>query len=566
MSSAEKMRRMRARLKEDPTYKAKEKKRLAELHKRKRESLSVKELENLRKKDRDRKRLERAIKKRKIEEPPLFHVEEDTTPYKCKQTLSKAVLKTMRSLPKSIEKQKAVVLKLAKRLNLNITNELTATTSAPQETLDHYTTVKDFFFRSDVVYTCPGMNDYITVWENGVKAKLQKHYLCVYLREAYYMFREINPNFEIGFSKFCSLRPKNVLLLKEMPTEQCKCKIHENFILKLKAMQIDYSNDFWVQNLCDSSRNSCCWQNVCETCSNGKNISKPIDVGKTVIWKEWRQNAEGRLQLLTNDTSAGELYDIVVNDIPEVLNHVNLKRIQAENFQKDKLRNSTRIIQIDFAMSFCCEYQNEIQSALWSRSSVLLFTVAVFYKNICKTFIFCSDHQNKDKDTIYVFLHKLFEILKEDELPAADIIWSDGPSSEFKNRYMVKLLSDLCAKHNHEFYWKYFATSHGKGVVDGIGGNVKRLVRQKIMSQSNEALIIQSAEDFAKIASQLVEKTKIIYVSSSEILEIIKTSKPWENVMAIKGISKFHEIHCCNKEILGRHHCLSDKINIFKKC
>ena len=51
-----------------------------------------------------------------------------------------------------------------------------------------------------------------------------------------------------------------------------------------------------------------------------------------------------------------------------------------------------------------------------------------------------------------------------------EIIWSDGPTSEFKNRYMKTLLSMLSEKYNKPFTWKFSATSHGKGVVDGVGG------------------------------------------------------------------------------------------------
>ena len=36
-----------------------------------------------------------------------------------------------------------------------------------------------------------------------------------------------------------------------------------------------------------------------------------------------------------------------------------------------------RVLQMDFAMNYACEYQNEVQSALWSRESVMLFTAAV---------------------------------------------------------------------------------------------------------------------------------------------------------------------------------------------
>lgn len=97
-------------------------------------------------------------------------------------------------------------------------------------------------------------------------------------------------------------------------------------------------------------------------------------------------------------------------------------------------------------------------------------------------------------------MYEKLEKIKDSIQPEVDVIWSNGPSSEFKNRFMVKLLKVLSAKYSRPFHWKYFATSHGKGVVDGIGGSAKSLVRQRVMSCCDKAIIVQSAQDFANVA------------------------------------------------------------------
>ena len=72
------------------------------------------------------------------------------------------------------------------------------------------------------------------------------------------------------------------------------------------------------------------------------------------------------------------------------------------------------------------------------------------------------------------------------------------------DRFMMKLLCELGKKLNKSMAWKYSATSHGKGVVDGIGGRVKFLVRQKALSGE----VIQSPKDFAATATTLMTKRK----------------------------------------------------------
>ena len=78
---------------------------------------------------------------------------------------------------------------------------------------------KQFYFRSDIVYTIPGKGDEMTVWDDNGKHKLQKYYLTMYLKEAYAIFLESCENEvdKCSVSTFCNLNPKNVLLLGNSP-------------------------------------------------------------------------------------------------------------------------------------------------------------------------------------------------------------------------------------------------------------------------------------------------------------------------------------------------------------
>ncbi|CAB4008281.1 Hypothetical predicted protein [Paramuricea clavata] len=128
-------------------------------------------------------------------------------------------------------------------------------------------------------------------------------------------------------------------------------------------------------------------------------------------------------------------------------------------------------------MNYSCEYQTEIQSALWSRASVTSFTAAAITKDSCQSFLICSDTKNKDKDTVAAFLFALYEnhLFPSNQVDE-EIIWSYGPTSEFKNKFVMKLIHQLSSQFQKRFSWKFSATSHGNGVIDGIGGRAKLLV------------------------------------------------------------------------------------------
>ena len=126
----------------------------------------------------------------------------------------------------------------------------------------------------------------------------------------------------------------------------------------------------------------------------------------------------------------------------------------------------------------------------------------------------------KKRDMLYS------EHLTPNDQVSTEIIWSDGPRCEFKNQYMHFALQELAKKHGKTFIWKFSATSHGKGVVDGVGSKVKSSVHRKVMSLGKNRAIVQDSESFAKLASELSKSTKIIHVSKEEI-NAFKESKPF---------------------------------------
>ena len=87
--------------------------------------------------------------------------------------------------------------------------------------------------------------------------------------------------------------------------------------------------------------------------------------------------------------------------------------------------------------------------------------------------------------------------------------WSDGPANQFKNRFARVMVKYFQSKLDISIRWNYFATSHGKGPVDGVGAIVKRFVTQRIMTRK---FIVQDVHSFLKAAGgcgiEAIGKTK----------------------------------------------------------
>ena len=90
-----------------------------------------------------------------------------------------------------------------------------------------------------------------------------------------------------------------------------------------------------------------------------------------------------------------------------------------------------------------------------------------------------SNDLKHDTATFYAFQKLLHEHLLENAIAVSKILYfQDGASQHFKNRFNYFIGFNL-------FYYKqdfntvaeihFHATSHGKGLCDGLGDNLKRL-------------------------------------------------------------------------------------------
>ena len=192
-----------------------------------------------------------------------------------------------------------------------------------------------------------------------------------------------------------------------------------------------------------------------------------------------------------------------------------------------------------------------MMGALWTRGSVNLFTCAVYHNSETKTFVFGTDCKGKDKFSTGLFIDSLYHnhILPDKDV-AEGIIWSDGPSSEFKKQFICFLLQKLSSVYKKDFHGSFLPhlfkkrvvdEKVGNDVVDGVGGRVKSNVHTKVMSLGRDRIIVQDARSFCQLASRLCDKTTMIHVMADKI-DTYKSEDPFANSVPIKGISQMHVI------------------------
>ncbi|CAF4475622.1 unnamed protein product, partial [Rotaria socialis] len=179
--------------------------------------------------------------------------------------------------------------------------------------------------------------------------------------------------------------------------------------------------------------------------------------------------------------------------------------------------------------------RKQIQSAHWSRKQLSLFTAHIWANSTTYPLVIVSNNISHDKYTVATCLERILtriQIL----IPSLQelVIFSDGSASQFKQRFLFKNVSFLADKFKLNLSWNFFASSH-----DGIGGSVKRMIYQDVMSGKR----CTNANDFTCLIQARNTPIIIEELSTSDIEDAVKNLKLlFENVKAVPNIQKLHSM------------------------
>ena len=120
--------------------------------------------------------------------------------------------------------------------------------------------------------------------------------------------------------------------------------------------------------------------------------------------------------------------------------------------------------------------------------------------------VIVSNSLHHAKYAVNVFLSKIFQYLDENIRPfESRVRFSDGASSQFKQCFLFYSLTLM----NRDITWNLFATSHGKGPVDGIGRMAKSVAAREVMSGRAS---VDSTQELATVATDNCKETTILHI------------------------------------------------------
>ena len=413
-----------------------------------------------------------------------------------------------------------------------------------------------FYESDDSTHTrqCPGKKDYVSVRNNnGEKIQKQKRLILCNLKELHCHFKKEHPNLKVGFSKFARLRPKWCVLAGPHGTHTvCVCCIHQNVKLMISGAKLPHSYKDLISLMVCNIDSEACMLDRCTVCPGAEAIRHLLNVSEedelmddNVTYVQWMTT--DRCDLVTIIDSAADFTEKLISKLVSLKAHHFIAISQAAFLKgkKEALLKNECIISGDFSENFTFVVQDEIQSYHWVNAQATLHPFVVYYRDdeALKSISICviSDCLQHSTTAVHTFQKCVLEKLKVLAPQITKVYYfTDGAASQYKNR---KNFTNLC-HHKTDFgldaEWHFFATSHGKGPCDGIGGTVKRIITKASLQRTTSEHILTPLKMF-QFCEQEIKGITFYFVSTDTILKNEEDlSSRYDNSLAIPNTRENH--------------------------
>ena len=486
----------------------------------------------------------------------------NSSPYVSKTQASRAFNRAREVLPKSPRKRKVIAYNLAKESGLTVSRDEEPPQKIGGNKGLNYETEKSvisFYCLDDISWQAPGRKDRVILrWrdchEKKQKTIIQARYMMTSLAEAYEQFCQRSQT-KISRSTFCSLRPKHVKLFDSFPNNVCLCIYHENVRLLLDALKpyiplATKTFDFSSSIVCDTMSEKCMSQK-CLTCKDKLKIYNPDSSYANMKVKYYQWQKSGVTDKVQCSATVQNVFEELVEQTPKFLLHQYVKRKQSAFAEtlRQSVNGSKIMIQLDFAENASLIHQNEIQAVHWTHKQATIFTAHAWISSgISESMAIISDDPVHNKLQVHTYVRKIISYLKEKYPAIKDvIIFSDGCAAQFKQRYLFSNLYSWEKQFGINMSWNFFATSHGKGVIDGHGGTIKRSVWRYVKS-NKDGPGTPTAKAFFDVAVQRNPSIKLFFIPRDEIVSNeVKLEEFWKGVVPIPNTQKIHTVSAQNE-------------------
>ena len=313
--------------------------------------------------------------------------------------------------------------------------------------------------------------------------------------------------------------------------------------------------------MCDEAGTTC-HLNECALCPGIENLKQELcmkleeEMIDHITYKQWVSVDRCTFETLTKTTE--EYVESFCENLLVLKKHSFIAKKQSEhyNFVKKNVKENEAVVSLDFVENYGFVIQDEAQSFHWNNDQATIFPIAVHYRDCndvkLRSIVCISEHLKHDTLAVHVFQKKLISYLRSELIPdiKKNYYFSAGSAPQFKNR---KNFLNLCL-HESDFgikaEWHFYATAHGKGVCDGLGGTVKRLAAKASLQRPYEDQILTSFQLFTWCKSNIKSTEFFFFTGEEHTKEGKLLEKLYQAVKPIPGTQRFHSFLPASKTML----------------
>ena len=178
----------------------------------------------------------------------------------------------------------------------------------------------------------------------------------------------------------------------------------------------------------------------------------------TLQYYQWKSN-DGRLEKVLLIDTADAIFDELKKQLSTFLLHTFVKREQAASFEslKNSCDGQSIVLQVDFSENATITAQKKVQAAHWHHGQATVFTIHAWIDSTTNfSMVVISDDLNHTKYSIFVFMQCILQCLRE-KFPHIKYVnvFSDGPTSQFKQRFLFSNVHYLERDHELSIRWNF---------------------------------------------------------------------------------------------------------------
>ena len=549
----------------------------------------AKDVDEYKEKQREKKRLQRqkikiddlkykaALKKDRDRKRKLKQTSnQEGTPYKCRQSLGKAVSRATRNIPQTPEKKNVVLSKIVSSLSPASKNKVFSDarktvspgSGRPSISPEKREVILNFLQRPDVSYCMPGRKDQVYCGiVNGEKVFKPKHYLLWTYKEIKHLFDEEH-DFQLSYHSIQKIvsEEKHLIPAKNAKDDDCRCEKCENLELMLtsvkasliksghfeKASRVVIDPVSFISSLVCSIKNYTCCDEDCKKCPVHivTEITECLKDSDDITYHKWVK--QGGIYKKANICESSTIFIEQFEDLcgRKMKIHVyNIFRQFSElKHLKNNLEENQVILSVDFSKNYDNKQNHEIQSAYFGHEAFTLYTCVCYTKievptaikhkvdketglNIINVII-VSNETKHERNIAFSCNNKVIKYLQS-FIPQLNrfFFWSDGCGSQFRSQYVFR--SFCFYPGDIMFSWDYGEAHHFKGPHDGTGGTLKQKTYSDVKTNK---VVIENAKHFAQYGDK-VTSINVLYLDESEI-----KSPNVEDSVPIIGTLKIHHV------------------------